>query len=769
MDITNQQQAIHALLKVAKVCGIPDTENGRRRWTRYRVGTPLEITSDPKDAANAWHAITHHISGGGLGFWARQDFVPGQRIHVREYKVGASTTWLSAHVRFSVVGMNGYLVGVSFDHPIEPGETSGETKSAEPQARRGSAQTVERDRDLPRLRAYGGLGCLIGGAFALGTAVALAAIADFDAATLRQVLASGLVVLAGCAAASWRLLGREAERIAEIARGLENLASGEAKTEISANGTSREWAALHRAFLRLQNRSENAMPSPQTHNRGTTAPTGPGPQITGKEPRDLENLLTSIQVYAEMLEENLAGLAKSDQASLLEIISQESNRLTSLVDDLLETQRLQAGPCGWSMTPVQPASVVRAVAQAYQPIAERSGTAIAIDCPHEPPTIYAASDKLTQAVGNLVEHAVKVAGTGGIVRLVVEARDNEVRIRVSDSGPGIPRDSWDSVFDPFGHSASSATSPGQRWGLGPYVARKIAEGHGGRLWLNSEVGEGTEFIMALPVRPAASPAQPMKNANARLASVVVCDADAELAALMANELKKAHFEVRAAHSAARLLSHLAERTPDVVVTDLALPDMPGRDLLNVLGRNGTKEFALVVHSADGDCRDLRKHGVDLLLRRPAFAAELVEAARIAMIQHQESGLLALVVGDPGVNASRLREAMEAHGHVILTTRDMAGAVGVLSQYAVDVVVVPAGGENATQAALQTLKDEVPEGTRLVIPRSDLNERQCAQISTDHVFHVPCRRGQESALATALHNLWRETAHTHKTTAATSFS
>jgi len=126
------------------------------------------------------------------------------------------------------------------------------------------------------------------------------------------------------------------------------------------------------------------------------------------------------------------------------------------------------------------------------------------------------------------------------------------------------------------------------------------------------------------------------------------------------------------------------------------------------------------------------------------------------MKKSEAGLLALVVGNQGVDLDKLSEALETQGHIALRAGDAARSIAVLSQYPIDLVVVPSGAGACTSETLQTLAAELTETARLVILRSDLNEKQCEQHSSGSVFYLPCRPGQENALAAALNDLLRET-------------
>src|SRR5262249_1840586 len=156
---------------------------------------------------------------------------------------------------------------------------------------------------------------------------------------------------------------------------------------------------------------------------------------------------------------------------------------------------------------------------------------------------------------------------------------------VADNGPGVPREKWDQIFDQFAQVSVNFVREISGVGLGLYIVREIVSRHGGRVWIDSQVGRGSVFFVALPMRSAdqSPPSRPEMDDDGRvLAKVVICDADPELAARISHFFRRRHYDVRVAHSGARLLSLIVEHGPDLELTDLLLPDMDAPDLLAAL-------------------------------------------------------------------------------------------------------------------------------------------------------------------------------------------
>lgn len=461
---------------------------------------------------------------------------------------------------------------------------------------------------------------------------------------------------------------------------------------------------------------------------------------------DLRTPLTSIQMYAQMLDEDLQTMAEQDQHHFLGIISEECMRLSRLVDDLLEVQRVESGRVEWEIQPHDLAETIHAVGRVFKPIAASNNIAFHVSCPESLPRIPAHPDKMSQVVNNLLSNAIKLSPPGGEVRLIAEARSSEILIRVSDTGPGIPRDRWDDVFDRFVQLPSANSRKASGVGLGLFIARQIVEMHGGRIWLNSEPGQGTEFSISLSLKPKRPRTSGQSHADEIAGRVVICDADPALAAMMVQVLREEQLDVHVAHSGRKLLRHLAETKPDVVITDVALPDMKTIDLFDTLGKIKDKDFALVVHTVDDAFQELRRHGADMLLPRPASEEDLLQAARIAIFKKHGQGCVVLVVKGWGLDCDPLCQCLDAHHHLPVTAPDVTTAVRMMRERAFDVVVAKVGAEGSLSRSLDLLTRSADGDTHVFALSNLMSPGECQSESTREVTYIPYDRGDESTVA-----------------------
>ena len=197
---------------------------------------------------------------------------------------------------------------------------------------------------------------------------------------------------------------------------------------------------------------------------------------------------------ARTLEERWRTLRPDQREAFLAVINDETTRLAMLVEDVLDTSRIDAGTFPYRFEDVDLAALVRDAVAAAE-IAQDE-VAVTADVAAGVPVVHGDRDRLRQLLDNLVSNAVKYSAAGQEVRVALGATDGLVNLSVRDHGPGIAREHQGIVFEKFGRVTGGAAKPGT--GLGLFIARSIAEAHGGTLELASTPGEGATFVLTLP-------------------------------------------------------------------------------------------------------------------------------------------------------------------------------------------------------------------------------------------------------------------------------
>jgi two-component system phosphate regulon sensor histidine kinase PhoR len=228
-------------------------------------------------------------------------------------------------------------------------------------------------------------------------------------------------------------------------------------------------------------------------------------EFVAKVSHELKTPLTSIKGFVETL---LEGALSNPEITrrFLQVINEETNRLTRLVINLLDlTKAIRENGSGYTPAHINTSLFISEAVRLFEPIANEKGLILSCEVPGDLPSIDANPDRLRQVIINLVDNAIKytgVKGPGGSVRITALPNGQYLRVGVIDSGIGIPPDEKDLVFEKFYRVQKGLASQLGGTGLGLSITREIIESHGGKIELESIPGEGTKFFFTLPVSTA---------------------------------------------------------------------------------------------------------------------------------------------------------------------------------------------------------------------------------------------------------------------------
>ncbi|MCB1959328.1 MAG: histidine kinase [Rhodocyclaceae bacterium] len=219
---------------------------------------------------------------------------------------------------------------------------------------------------------------------------------------------------------------------------------------------------------------------------------------------ELRTPLTSIRAFSEMLLED-PKIDLAERKRFLAIIVSETERLTRLVNQVLDLAKIESGHAQWHTTDVDLIELVsHATGTAGQLLRERKAR-LELDLPPSVAILRVDSDRLVQVMLNLIGNAARfVPEETGVVRVTVRQNDTEVQVDVADNGPGIPLEAQGEIFERFRQASGSGGKP-TGTGLGLPISRQIIEHFGGRLWVTSEPGHGAVFSFVLPLSLAVDP------------------------------------------------------------------------------------------------------------------------------------------------------------------------------------------------------------------------------------------------------------------------
>ncbi len=210
---------------------------------------------------------------------------------------------------------------------------------------------------------------------------------------------------------------------------------------------------------------------------------------------ELRTPLTSLRGFTELMLKK--EFSREKQKEFLSVIQQESIRLTNLINDFLDLQRMESGHQQIPLTPLQIDALLRESLTIHTP---NNGLHVGqADLPDWLPPVLADTDQLRQVLANLFSNAVKYSPHGGRITVGARRRDEEIVVWVADEGMGIPREALGQLFTKFYRVNNADTRSIGGTGLGLALVKKIVETHGGRVWVESTLGQGSIFFFSLPV------------------------------------------------------------------------------------------------------------------------------------------------------------------------------------------------------------------------------------------------------------------------------
>ncbi len=412
---------------------------------------------------------------------------------------------------------------------------------------------------------------------------------------------------------------------------------------------------------------------------------------------ELRTPLTSVLGFAKIirrrLEERLFPLIPEDDRKIasakqqvienLGVVVSEGERLTKLIDDVLDLAKIEAGKFTWNMASVSISEVIDRAISATSSLFEAKKLTLVRDVEPNLPEINGDHDRLIQVVINLISNSIKFTDTGSIT-CSAHRNGSEIVVSVADSGIGIALSDQPKVFEKFKQVGDTLTDKPKGTGLGLPICREIVEFHGGRIWVESVPGSGSTFSFTLPLTGKSAqmnllPAtrtvdvedlvrqlrERVANHQSRDKSVLVVDDDPNIRSLLQQELTEAGYAVRLAENGRQALALIREETPGLVILDVMMPEMNGFDVAAVLKNDpATMDIPIIILSIVEDKERGFRLGVDRYLTKPIDTASLFHEVD-ALLDQGKSKKKVMVVDEDASTIRTLTDVLKNRGYQVV--------------------------------------------------------------------------------------------------------
>jgi PAS domain S-box-containing protein len=408
---------------------------------------------------------------------------------------------------------------------------------------------------------------------------------------------------------------------------------------------------------------------------------------------ELRTPMTAIKGYTDLLHAGAVGPVNDDQERFLSIIRSNADRLTALINDLLDISRVETGRVRFEPRPLQIGDVIADVVNVLAVPAEAKRQTLTYEVVGGLPDVVGDRDRLNQVVTNLVGNAIYYTPDGGKIEVRAYPVEGAVRVDVRDTGIGIAPDDLGHIFERFYRADDPVVQEATGTGLGLSIVKMFVEMHGGRVWVESEQGKGSTFTFVLPVpaRDEADAAEEGRRAPRRLLArtrtILVVDDDPTVSKLVKMQLERSGYRVFILGRGGSVKAWVEKRHPDLILLDLILPDMEDMDGLDVLrdlrGSSTAADIPIIILSIVEDDGTACKLGAVDYLTKPVDSEDLLQSVEQALTWQ---GRVLIVEDDPDT-VGLLSSTMRKIGFTPLVAANGYEALAMARRYRPDLILL----------------------------------------------------------------------------------
>jgi len=411
---------------------------------------------------------------------------------------------------------------------------------------------------------------------------------------------------------------------------------------------------------------------------------------------ELRTPMTSIKGYTDLLFLGMAGGLTDEQRSFLKIIKSNADRLTALVNDILDISRIETGRMRLTITSLDVGQIISQAVTSFLGQYREKGLNLLWRERGGLPEVRGDSARVAQVLSNLLANAWQYTPPGGTVTVSLHELDGFLQTDVSDTGIGISPDDLGRIFDRFYRADHPVVQEAEGTGLGLSIVKMFVEMLGGEIWVESKPGEGSTFSFTLPLTSTEVPESApdllrteLSTGVARRQKILVVEDDRDLALLLRRQLESEGFQVLLAGTGEDALWLAKETQPHLITLDIMLPDVDGFVVLEQLKSSPmTSAIPVVIVSVLAETEKGFALGAVDYVVKPFMEQELLDVVRGALSSVDASRPQKLVVADDDWDAlQQMERALTLQGYEVWTATDGLQALDWVQKVRPDLVLL----------------------------------------------------------------------------------
>jgi signal transduction histidine kinase/CheY-like chemotaxis protein len=406
---------------------------------------------------------------------------------------------------------------------------------------------------------------------------------------------------------------------------------------------------------------------------------------------ELRTPLNAVLGFSELLTDERYGSLNGRQKRYLSHIHAGGKHLLSLINDILDLSKIEAGRLQLTIETVSVGRCFSEVLDTMRPLADKKSHQLSQQVRRDL-TVRADPTRFKQVLMNLLANALKFTPEGGKIALEARELSEMVRVEVRDSGPGIPAEEQSRIFDAF-YRISATEKSVEGTGLGLAITRRLVELHGGQIGVTNQVDSGACFYFTVPrAESAATPQMDNRGAAAAavsLGTVLVVEDDSVAAQLLQCQLASAGYEVVLCQEPTAALDMAAKLQPNVITLDIVMKPIGGWTLLAAFKSDPrTARIPVILVTIVDQPAKGAMLTADEYIVKPVDKSTLLSALQRCTSQRRPSGKTSiLVVEDDGPTREFIAELLTKHGCLVTTAIDAVEAVSQMEACTPDLVIL----------------------------------------------------------------------------------